>query len=66
MKEVESEEGSQLTIRKQAAIVFIPVRSVTVADPPRTSMVETMKFVESPKNKKTAWVKPPFHLQPRI
>jgi len=46
--------------------VLIPVRSVTVADPPRTSIVETMKFVESPKNRKTEWVKAPFHLQPMI
>lgn len=33
-------EDSKLT-----AMVLIPVRSVTVADPPSTSMAETMIFV---------------------
>ena len=34
-------------MRKQAAMVFIPVRSVTVADPPKISIDETMIFVAS-------------------
>jgi len=39
-------------IKKHAAIVFIPVRSVTVAEPPKMSMEETMMFVA--KLKKTS------------
>jgi len=37
-------------IRKQAATVLMPVRSVTVAEPPKTSIEETIKFVAKPKN----------------
>jgi hypothetical protein len=32
-------------MRKQAARVFIPVRSATVAEPPRINIEETMMFV---------------------
>jgi hypothetical protein len=34
-------------IRKHAAMVLMPVKSVTVAEPPRISMEETMIFVAS-------------------
>jgi hypothetical protein len=34
-------------IRKHAAMVCIPVKTVTVAEPPRISMEETMIFVAS-------------------
>ena len=37
--------ATPIGIRKQAAIVFIPERSVTVAEPPKMSMEETMMFV---------------------
>lgn len=40
-------------IRKQTAYTFAPVRSVTVADPPRINIVDTMILVERPKNRKT-------------
>lgn len=33
-------------------MVFIPVKSVTVADPPRTSIELTMTFVARPKKRK--------------
>ena len=36
-------------------MVFMPVSAVTVADPPRISMDDTMTFVASPKNMKTKW-----------
>lgn len=48
----------QLT-RKQAAIVFIPVRSVTVALPPKINMVDTMMFVARPKHRNTRWASLP-------
>ena len=32
-------------LKARTAIVFIPVKSVTVADPPRISMDDTMMFV---------------------
>jgi hypothetical protein len=34
-------------IRKHAAMVLMPVKSVTVAEPPRISMEETIIFVAS-------------------
>jgi hypothetical protein len=34
-------------IRKHAAMVLMPVKTVTVAEPPRISMEETMIFVAS-------------------
>jgi hypothetical protein len=34
-------------MRKHAAMVFIPVRLVTVAEPPRISIEETMMLVAS-------------------
>jgi hypothetical protein len=37
--------ATPIGIKKHAAIVFIPVRSVTVAEPPKISMEETMMFV---------------------
>jgi len=37
--------ATPIGIKKHAAIVFIPERSVTVAEPPRISMEETMIFV---------------------
>ena len=52
-------------IKKQAAMVFIPVKSVTVALPPRMSIDETMMFVANPKNMKTLCAKVP-HLAPTI
>lgn len=39
-------------MRKHAAIVLIPVKLVTVAEPPRTSIEDTIKFVARPKNMK--------------
>lgn len=39
--------------------MLIPVKSVTVALPPKISIVETMMFVASPKNKKTIWASLP-------
>lgn len=37
---------------KPTAIVFIPLSAVTVADPPKINMLDTMMFVANPKNKK--------------
>jgi hypothetical protein len=34
-------------MRKQAAIVFMPVKLVTVAEPPKINIDETMIFVAS-------------------
>ena len=45
--------ATPIGIKKQAAIVFIPVRSVTVAEPPKISMEETMMFVAKLYAKKT-------------
>jgi len=42
--------ATPIGIKKHAAIVFIPVRSVTVAEPPKMSMEETMMFVAKLKN----------------
>lgn len=41
------------------AMVFIPVKSVTVADPPRINMELTMMFVARPKKRKTLCAKVP-------
>ena len=41
------------------AIVFIPVSAVTVAEPPRISIEETMMFVARPKNINTRWAAVP-------
>lgn len=49
-------------IRKHAAMVFMPVRLVTVADPPRTSIEDTMMFVANPKNMKTKWASFPHRV----
>jgi hypothetical protein len=39
---------------ERTAIVFIPVKSVTVADPPRVNILETTIFVANPKKRKMA------------
>lgn len=39
--------------------MFIPVKSVTVADPPNTSIELTMILVASPKNKNRLWATVP-------
>lgn len=36
-------------------MVLMPVRSVTVALPPKISIVETIMLVDRPKNRKTMW-----------
>ena len=41
------------------AIVFMPVRAVTVAEPPRMSMDDTIMFVARPKNMNTRWATVP-------
>ena len=41
------------------AMVCMPVKAVTVADPPRTSIAETMMLVANPKNIKTRWATEP-------
>jgi hypothetical protein len=52
-------------IKKQAARVLIPDKSVTVADPPRISIEETIMFVAKPKNMKIKWATVP-HRAPMI
>jgi len=37
--------ATPIGIRKHPAIVFIPERSVTVVEPPKISMEETIMFV---------------------
>ena len=45
--------------RKQAAAVCMPVREVTTADPPVSSMAVTRMLVNRPKQMKTKWVTRP-------
>lgn len=52
------------SLRKHAARVGMPVRSVTVAEPPRISMLETITLVARPKNMKVRCPASP-HLCPR-
>lgn len=46
-------------IRKQAAIVFMPVKALTVAEAPVMSMDETMTLVARAKNMSVRWEKVP-------
>lgn len=47
--------------RKQAASVGMPVRDVTTAEPPTTSIKVTRMLVNRPKQMKTQCVKRPGH-----
>lgn len=40
-------------------MVLMPVKAVTVAEPPRISIEDTMMFVARPKNMKTRWATVP-------